>query len=134
MSTEPPTSPATIEVGTPQRIKCATASPSCWRSIIAIPRARRRFPDGFNRRDARQPCAAVSLAAVVDYDTHRHGVGSYLSFALGTVAISKLGTNAAESRHDPLTTSRLLRPTPTASGSKNLELLTAAEIAGAESR
>jgi len=119
MRTEPPTSPAPSRRDA-QRMKCATASPRAARPYRDSARG---VPGWLNRRAARHPGAAVSLAGGVDYE---HGT------ATASAAISrcmrdrrgsrKLGTTPLKRgmilSNEPATT----RPTPTASGIENLEL------------
>ena len=75
---------------------------------IAIARA--VFPDGTTGAQLDTLARQYLWDAGIDFDHGTgHGVGSYLSVHEGPARISKLGTRAAQARHDPVERARLLQ-------------------------
>ena len=75
---------------------------------IAIARA--VFPDGTTGAQLDPFARQCAVGAGLDFDHGTgHGVGSYLSVHEGPARISKLGTDGAQARHDPVERARLLQ-------------------------
>ena len=97
----------TIAVGTPTA-EMRDRFTRVLKGHIAIARA--VFPDGTTGAQLDSFARQFLWAGGLDFDHGTgHGVGSYLSVHEGPARISKLGTVAAQARHDPVERARLLQ-------------------------